>query len=373
MSERPAEVFAEVDRLTRTGDFARALRLLRRDPRARERPAESRARVARVRALLRTEKALAPARLWRRSRPAPAAPGPLLIVDATTRCNQDCVYCFERGARDSRPDMTYDELDARLVRAKSEGFARVNFIGGEITLVPWLARAVRRIRALGMSPGLVTNGTLLSSRRAVEELAAAGLDWIELSFLSVDPDEDARTCGLPKGLELRLRALENVRAARARGRPALCFNLVLTTLNAGSLAATVRFLAGQAPDLILLKGVFLTDGLADASVVPRWSDVRAPLAAALRFLDRARVPFLVEDVPLCAVPPKYRLNQPDAERTGGVGFAYGGGPAPDFAAFRGRDGALLAQCADCALVEECRGPQSRYVELFGASEFRRAG
>lgn len=355
-----AAVLAEVDALARRGRLPQALRLLREHP---ELPAsQTRRRVARLRAL-------APAARRRAGRPEPA-PRKLLIVDATTRCNQACVYCFEKSARFTRPDLGLDEVRVLLEKARGDGFTHVNFIGGEITLVPWLADAARLIRKLGMGAGLVTNGLALGSRRAAEGLARAGIEWVELSFLSSDPEVDFKTGGVRRGLELRLKAIENLRALKAAGGFSWGVNIVVTAYNREGLRRTLETALRGEPDLAMLKGVHIADDIAEAAVVPRFEDLRAPLEEAMRLLDERGTPFLFEDVPLCFVRPEYWLDQPVREDTGGVGFSYRGEPgAPDFAIFAGRDGAGLPACASCAVEALCCLPSKRYVALHGAGAF----
>jgi hypothetical protein len=351
---------SEIDALARRGRLSEALRLLRAHHEIS--PAERRRRLALIRAL-------APAARRRSARARPA-PQKLLILDATTRCNQECVYCFERSAHFTKPDLGFSEIESILESARRDGFTHVNFIGGEITLVPWLPRAARLIRRLGMGAGIVTNGLALSSSRAAEALADSGVQWIELSFLSNDPATDFLTGGRKTGFALRRRALENLRALKRRGDFAFGVNVVLTAYNVGALPAMLDFVLDFAPDQVMLKGVHITDNIEDPGVVPRFSVLRGPLDAAMSLLDARRVPFLFEDIPLCFVRPEYWLDRPEREGTGGVGFAYGSADgAPDFRIFTGRDGAGLEKCRTCLLSESCCLPSKRYVALFGEGEF----
>ena len=357
-------VLAAVDSFVRRRRLLEALRLLRAHPELP--PDETRRRLARLRAL-------EPAARRRAGRAAPEA-RKLLIIDATTRCNQSCAFCFERSVHFTKPDLPFSEVERILENAGRDGFTHVNFIGGEITLVPWLPRAARLICRLGMSAGLVTNGLALSSRRAAEELIAAGIRWIELSFLSHEPEVDFRTGGVRRGLELRLKTLENLRVLKDGSPLSLGINIVLTAFNSGALPRTLETLLPYGPDLVMLKGVQLTDNIEDARVVPRFDELRGPLVAAMGLLEAKGVPFLFEDIPLCFVRPEYWLEQPEREGVGGVGFSYEGADGgPDFRVFTGRDGAGLAKCSGCAVAPDCCLPSKRYVALFGAGEFGEAG
>jgi MoaA/NifB/PqqE/SkfB family radical SAM enzyme len=64
----------------------------------------------------------------------------------------------------------------------------VAFSGGEPMLHPDLDDLIRHIRARGMMAGLITNGYFLVPKR-IEELNAAGLDFLQISIDNVEPDE----------------------------------------------------------------------------------------------------------------------------------------------------------------------------------------
>jgi MoaA/NifB/PqqE/SkfB family radical SAM enzyme len=64
----------------------------------------------------------------------------------------------------------------------------VAFSGGEPMLHPDLDALIRRIRGRGMMAGLITNGYFLVPKR-IEELNAAGLDFLQISIDNLEPDE----------------------------------------------------------------------------------------------------------------------------------------------------------------------------------------
>ncbi|MGW5747282.1 GTP 3',8-cyclase MoaA [Amycolatopsis sp. NPDC003861] len=115
-----------------------------------------------------------------------------LRVSLTDRCNLRCTYCMPAEGLDWMPGeqvLTDDEL-VRLMRIAVEllGVTDIRLTGGEPLLRPGLEDLVARITALSPRPRLsmTTNGIGLARRAA--GLAEAGLDRINVSLDTVDPE-----------------------------------------------------------------------------------------------------------------------------------------------------------------------------------------
>jgi cyclic pyranopterin phosphate synthase len=118
-----------------------------------------------------------------------------LRVSVTDRCNLRCTYCMpEEGlAWLEKPGMLSDDELVRLVRVLvGLGITAVRLTGGEPLLRRSLPDIVRRIAALEPRPtiAMTTNGIGLD--RLAAPLAAAGLDRVNVSLDTVDPDHFAR-------------------------------------------------------------------------------------------------------------------------------------------------------------------------------------
>ena len=143
-------------------------------------------------------------------------------LSVTDRCNLRCVYCQPEGEPGSATTMDYDDLMRVAGTLASLGVSKFKLTGGEPTLRPDLVRIVRSLKAL---PGvsnvtLTTNGLTLAPLAA--DLAAAGLDSINVSLDSLDPAvyrELTRTGRLEA-------VLEGLEAAAACGVPSLKINCV---------------------------------------------------------------------------------------------------------------------------------------------------
>ena len=150
-----------------------------------------------------------------------------LRVSLTDRCNLRCTYCMPAEGLPwlPTPDLLTDDEILRLISVGVSrlGITHVRLTGGEPLLRKNLEVLVAGIAALRPRPSiaLTTNGIGLARR--AEALAAAGLDRINISLDTLDPDTFAR-------LTRRRRlpdVLAGVRAARAAGLHPVKINSVL--------------------------------------------------------------------------------------------------------------------------------------------------
>ncbi len=150
-----------------------------------------------------------------------------LRVSLTDRCNLRCTYCMPA---EGLPWLSKDDLltDIEILRLVEVGVSRlgitsVRLTGGEPLLRKHLEALVAGIAALRPRPSIAmtTNGIGLAARAA--GLAAAGLDRINISLDTLDPDTFttlSRRRRLPD-------VLAGVRAARSAGLDPVKINSVL--------------------------------------------------------------------------------------------------------------------------------------------------
>lgn len=136
--------------------------------------------------------------LWDRNHPV-LAQGVIM-----RRCNLACTYCNEYDkVSDPVPTATCLEWMDKLADLGTEIFT---FSGGEPTLHPELDKVISRVRANGMTAGLITNGYFLQPER-IERLNKAGLQYLQISIDNVDPDEVSKKS--LKVLDSKLQNLAN--------------------------------------------------------------------------------------------------------------------------------------------------------------------
>lgn len=106
----------------------------------------------------------------------------------TERCNAKCKYCYATFPHLNKNDELPDEKRLNLIdKLVDEGVGKINFAGGEPTLVKNLGVLCKRIKERSQGScavSLVTNGAKL------EPLLNDWAEWIDWVALSVDSSDD---------------------------------------------------------------------------------------------------------------------------------------------------------------------------------------
>ncbi len=113
-----------------------------------------------------------------------------LRLSVTNQCNLNCLYCRPLGTKQppQNSSLSYQEIATIVHAATQLGITHFRLTGGEPLL---RADLPELIRGLSSIPGvtdlsLTTNGQLLSD--IAQELAVAGLQRVNVSMDSLDPD-----------------------------------------------------------------------------------------------------------------------------------------------------------------------------------------
>ncbi|WP_395293867.1 GTP 3',8-cyclase MoaA [Kitasatospora hibisci] len=115
-----------------------------------------------------------------------------LRVSLTDRCNLRCTYCMpEEGLQWlAKPELLTDEEIVRLVEiaVRDLGVREVRFTGGEPLLRPGLVGIVAACADLEPRPELSLTTNAVGLARTAEALRAAGLDRVNVSLDTLDPE-----------------------------------------------------------------------------------------------------------------------------------------------------------------------------------------
>ncbi len=150
-----------------------------------------------------------------------------LRLSVTDRCNLRCRYCRPAADPPQRePSPSADDAElldlVRLVHDET-GIYKLRLSGGEPLLDPRLAELIEQLRSLlpAAKLAVTTNGTLLAENAA--DLHAAGLDSVNVSLDTLDPDRFRR---LTRGGDLAA-TVGGIHAAAAAGFSKVKINAVL--------------------------------------------------------------------------------------------------------------------------------------------------
>lgn len=203
-----------------------------------------------------------------------------LRISVVDRCNLRCSYCMPAGRVSWLPGehlLSLDEIE-RVVRCGARGgIEKVRLTGGEPLLRPGLTGLIARLRRLdGLREiALTTNGTLLA--RAARDLKAAGLDRLNVSLDSLDPD---RFRAVTRGGSLA-DVLAGLKAAEAAGFPIKLNTVVMRGVNDAELPAIARFGLGRGWDVRFIEYMPVGCGAAD------WRERFVPAGETLSRLEEA--------------------------------------------------------------------------------------
>lgn len=189
--------------------------------------------------------------------------GPLWVaLEITRRCNIRCLGCFGHpvpppapAAGPAPPDLDEALLERIAGELPRAGTGEVILVGnGEPLLHPRWSQVVRTLKRAGLEVEMFTNGTLLDAGRAAE-IVRAGVDRLNVTFWSVNPEEHARWHPeVPlEMLEQRIRGLALLREARRKlgsRTPRLIVQMPLSRYSAANLEGRSDLALRARPEMI---------------------------------------------------------------------------------------------------------------------------
>ena len=154
-----------------------------------------------------------------------------LRISVTDRCNLRCVYCMPEEGVAWMPHsqiLTYEQITQVVEAASRLGVRHIRLTGGEPLVRPQLYRLVEMVKGVAgiESVALTTNGVLLAQQ--FSQLRQAGLDGVNLSLDTLDPQQFA---AITRREGLLPQVLEGLEAAAGTPGLTVKVNCVPTQFN----------------------------------------------------------------------------------------------------------------------------------------------
>ncbi len=188
----------------------------------------------------------------------------------TYRCNNDCAHCYNARAR-SFPELDTDAWKQVLDKVWELGIPHVVFTGGEPTLRADLPELIAHAEANGQITGLNSNARRLSDPRFVEQLVSAGLDHVQITLESCQPETHDRMVRAKGAFPQTVRGIRNALATPLY----VMTNTTMLQDNVDTIPATLDFLAEMGVPTVGLNaliysghGATVGTGLPEESLQP---------------------------------------------------------------------------------------------------------
>jgi pyrroloquinoline quinone biosynthesis protein E len=227
-----------------------------------------------------------------------------VVVEVTERCNNACQHCYNYwrtdGRRDSERQLTRAELRALIVRVQRDvPLEQVALSGGEPLVRHDVEDVVGDFEALGLHTVVITNGTLLTTRRVHRFPPGTAF---EITLFSVDEHVHNALAGRP----VLACVLENIVRLRRQGHR-FVLACVLTQRNVYDVARTIALGVALGAEGVLLNRVNLSRRLLVRAphLVPTAAQLRAGLRAASALATRYGIPITASvPIPPCVADPR---------------------------------------------------------------------
>lgn len=167
----------------------------------------------------------------------PSAPYRMDLA-VTYRCNNDCQHCYNARPR-NYPEMEIEQWQRIIDKIWDLGIPHVVFTGGEPTLYRDLPALIAYAENKGLITGLNTNGRKLADQAYLASLINAGLDHVQITFESHNPDIHNRMVVSQQAWGETVAGLKNALNAQLY----LMTNTTLLTHNSPTIKETLNFLA----------------------------------------------------------------------------------------------------------------------------------
>ena len=210
------------------------------------------------------------------------------IIRLTTKCNQNCVFCFNKNMEDYC--LTLDEARGAINELSKIQKKTIIFSGGEPTLRKEIRELISYSRECGFGViGIQTNGTPLHDIQYLKRLAKGGLNYIYFSLHSDKEDISNEITGMKNGFDKTIKGIKNALLLNIDVE----LNHVINTKNYEGLLDYVKYI-NTLSDKIKIEFssmIPLRDKKINQKLLPKFSQVEPFLKRALDYCIDNKIEF----------------------------------------------------------------------------------
>lgn len=156
----------------------------------------------------------------------------------TYRCNNNCGHCYNARPR-NYPELSTENWYQVIDKLWELGIPHIVFTGGEPTLREDLPKLISHAESVGQITGINTNGRRLSDPHYVDQLVKAGLDHVQITLESHDPDIHDAMVNTHGAWRQTVAGIDNVLETSLY----VMTNTTMLSNNSTTLAETLEYLA----------------------------------------------------------------------------------------------------------------------------------
>jgi len=228
-------------------------------------------------------------------------------------CNLRCYFCYfvDRIKDAHHPEHPFMSLEKAKEICKTlrefYGCTSVDIQGGEPTIHPHILDLIAYCREIGLYPTLITNGIYLAKPGVLAKFQEAGIRDFLVSLHGIGEVHD-QVVGRKKSYEKIITSIEGMRDLGIPFR----FNCTMSE----PVVPLLPQIAGKAIEYGALAVNFIAfnpfadqqQGVRTGDNVPRYADLKGPLAGAIDLLEEADIECNVRYLPMCMAEPRHRKN-----------------------------------------------------------------
>lgn len=293
-------------------------------------------------------------------------------------CNNNCLICSLSTIKKTHINRTTEEIFDEIAKGKKEGFNRIEFTGGEVSIRNDIFRLIGYAKQRGFKEiGISTNGRIFCNKSILERFIASGLNRLSISLHGPTPKIHDAITRTPGSFEQTVAGIKNIKAC----------SFLFIEVNSVILKTNFSYL-GQLQYFIFcelgMRRWVITDLIPDGNILPfyknacvRLFDLSVTLDSLIKKAPKnSQLTFF--DFPLCLFSKKNRNSNNNifivAQERNEIAEQRGFNPVRIKKVqqkFTDKHKQRTLHCRSCIFDARCGGVWSPYLQLFGAAEILR--